>query len=139
MMTTKKTANEDRSLDDILKDLRAWSKEAVTVARKAEELEKILVRARGTLEIPLRKRIAALDEGRYRVGDEGPTTELRAAIEDLLARAPRTFQDLMDLTGARRGRVSGVIVALQQEGLVANKGLPTRALWTMIKGKGVRS
>jgi myo-inositol catabolism protein IolC len=50
------------------------------------------------------------------VGDQTSTPDLRVAVEAILRERPTTFAELLAATGARRGRVSGVIVALQREG-----------------------
>lgn len=50
------------------------------------------------------------------VGDECEPAQLRAAVTMLLRERPFAFSELMVATGARRGRVSGVIVAMQREG-----------------------
>ncbi len=66
------------------------------------------------------------------VGDEGVTPELRAAVETILRVRPTTFAELLEATGARRGRVSGVIVELQREGAkIENHGDGRRARWFM--------
>lgn len=64
------------------------------------------------------------------VGDDGPMPELAATVEALIRDRPMTFAELLAATGARRGRVSGVIVALQRGGAaIENRGDPRRARW----------
>lgn len=48
------------------------------------------------------------------VGDATPTPELNAHVFRLLMLRPFAFSELMQVTGARRGRVSGAIVELQK-------------------------
>jgi hypothetical protein len=48
------------------------------------------------------------------IGDDAATPELYALIYRLLQIRPWAFSELMQVTGARRGRVSGAIVELQK-------------------------
>lgn len=64
------------------------------------------------------------------IGDETSQPELAAAVTALIRDRPMTFGELMAATGARRGRVSGVIVGLQRGGAgIENRGDPRRARW----------
>lgn len=68
----------------------------------------------------------------WSVGDEGSTDELTASISALLRHWPMTLSALMDATGARRGRISGVIVKLQRSGApVENLGDGHVAIWSL--------
>lgn len=50
------------------------------------------------------------------IGDETPTELLVFAVEEMLRRRAYTFAELTLATGARRGRLSGVIVRFQRAG-----------------------
>lgn len=64
------------------------------------------------------------------IGDEAPTAELRAIVVRMVRQRPWTFHELTEATGARRGRLSGVLVALQREGEpLVNLGTERRARW----------
>ncbi len=70
------------------------------------------------------------------VGDEAPTTVLYAAVERMLSTRPMTFAELTAATGARRGRLSGVIVQMQRSGrAIANRGTERRARWMLLPKK----
>lgn len=62
---------------------------------------------------------------------EPPTDELYSQIEELLRKKPHTFQELIELTGARGNRVSGVIHKLKlRDGIhLMNLGERRFALW----------
>lgn len=65
-------------------------------------------------------------------GDAVETQELYAHIERLITDRPFWFAELLDATGARRGRVSGAIVSFQHAGRkVMNLGTEARARWFM--------
>jgi hypothetical protein len=73
----------------------------------------------------------------YFVGDEGPTPELIAVVERAIAERPRTLNELVEITGARRNRLSGVMVRLQHAGKpVENLGTDQRALWFIRRRPG---
>lgn len=67
------------------------------------------------------------------IGDEAPTAELSAAVEKMIAARPYTFAELTLATGARRGRLSGVLVRFQREGRqISNEGGSDRQYrWAM--------
>lgn len=68
----------------------------------------------------------------WSVGDGGSTDELTASISALLRHQPMTLSALMSATGARRGRISGVIVKLQRSGApVENLGDGHVAIWSL--------
>lgn len=50
------------------------------------------------------------------VGDDATTEDLAAAVERMIRDRPMTFGELTAATGARRGRLSGVIVQMQRDG-----------------------
>lgn len=63
--------------------------------------------------------------------DDGPTAELKLAVEKLIRHRPMLTQEIMMITGARRNRINGVLVKLQVAGLPV-KDLskdPRRSLW----------
>lgn len=67
------------------------------------------------------------------VGDDAPTQVLYAAMERMLAIRPMTFLELSAATGARRGRLSGVIVQMQRNGSpITNLGTERRARWFLL-------
>lgn len=65
------------------------------------------------------------------LGDSGPTPELIEVVGRLIRERPWTREELMKITGARAGRVSGAIVALQEDpaNRVVNVGTHARARW----------
>lgn len=74
-------------------------------------------------------------------GDGASTDVLYGEVYRLLREAPRSFAELMQLTGGRRGRVSGALVQLQREGKPLERlGTPEdptgrhRALWRIPGG-----
>lgn len=110
--------------------------EARQLRMQAEALEKKVLQAKGTQEIhkaaPAYTKATAYAEklDQYFIGDDGPTEQLMAVVQQLLTEHPMTFQDLLATTGARDNRVKGVIMRLQREGVrVINIGLPMRAVW----------
>ncbi len=89
--------------------------------KKIDDLE-VKIRARGTQDI--RKKSPLF------VGDEGPTSELKAVVKQAISVRGMTLQELSDVTGARRNRISGVLVKLQLDGeKVVNEGDGYRAIW----------
>lgn len=68
------------------------------------------------------------------VGDEAPTEIVNAAVAALVRYRPMRFQELLAATGARQGRVSGAIVALERdpESRLVNLDTPTRARWFIV-------
>lgn len=57
------------------------------------------------------------------LGDATPTEDLRVAVERLITSRPCTFSELYCATGARRGRLSGVLVDFQRDGRdITNRG-----------------
>lgn len=68
----------------------------------------------------------------WAVGDDGETEELRESVVALLRNRALTLQELVDATGARRNRISGVIVKLREAGVpVRNLGDGQRAIWSI--------
>lgn len=66
------------------------------------------------------------------IGDAVETQELYAHVERLITDRPFTFAELLDATGARRGRISGAIVSFQHAGRkVMNLGSESKARWFM--------
>lgn len=65
------------------------------------------------------------------VGDGASASEINAAVEALVKFKPMRFPELLAATGARQGRVSGAIVAMQRDGKsrIANLDSPMRARW----------
>lgn len=55
------------------------------------------------------------------VGDKSTPAELNAQVYRLTSASPLTFQQLEAATGARRGRVSGAIVAMQRNPKIAKR------------------
>ena len=112
---------------------------ALEMRTKAQELLDTAKRlegprlARGTGDVTAEARAASgaiASPGAYRVGDEGPTPELMQAVHRMLAEHPLTFQQILDMTGARANRVKGVIMRLQREGVpVVNIGTEAKAIW----------
>lgn len=71
------------------------------------------------------------------LGDQTPTDELVFAVETMLRRRAYTFAELTAATGARRGRLSGVIVKFQREGypIINDGGTPREYLWRLLPRK----
>lgn len=67
------------------------------------------------------------------IGDQTSTSELSAAVEKMITARPYTFAELTLATGARRGRLSGVLVKFQREGRhIANEdGTDRQYRWKM--------
>lgn len=67
------------------------------------------------------------------VGDQTETSELSNAVEKMITVRPYTFAELTLATGARRGRLSGVLVRFQREGReITNEGGSDRQYrWSM--------
>lgn len=66
------------------------------------------------------------------IGDNTEPAELRETIIRLIKKRAWTFADLLAATGARRGRVSGVIVDLQRTGAkIVNEGSERYARWRL--------
>lgn len=64
------------------------------------------------------------------IGDDTDVPTLQRHVETLISDRPMTFPELLAATKARRGRVSGAIVALQRDGQrILNLGTDRRALW----------
>lgn len=101
---------------------------AALIAEPAERVAKELRKMRATL-CPTRSQDDANDAKlvynhgtedmplwQWVIGDETPTEELVFVVETLLRRRAYTFAELTLATGARRGRLSGVIVRFQRAG-----------------------
>lgn len=67
------------------------------------------------------------------IGDQTSTAELSDAVEMMITRRPYTFAELTAATGARRGRLSGVLVKFQRDGRdIANEnGTDRQYRWKM--------
>lgn len=67
------------------------------------------------------------------IGDQTPTAELSAAVEKMITARPYTFAELTAATGARRGRLSGVLVKFQREGrdITNENGTDRQYRWKM--------
>lgn len=57
---------------------------------------------------------AAQKRSPWYVGDDGPTPDLIAAIAGACTEAPRGHAEIVELTGARPGRVSGALVEMRR-------------------------
>lgn len=64
-----------------------------------------------------------------RVGDDAAADVLRDTLEKLVAIRPMSLPELISATGARQGRVSGLIGQLKNQEKVTNIGSARRALW----------
>lgn len=68
-----------------------------------------------------------------RVGDHAPPERLEATIRCLCSGAPRTLQELIDLTGARQPRVNGARLQLERNGeKIVNLGSGKFARWYVL-------
>jgi hypothetical protein len=103
----------------------------------AEALEKKVQLARGTQQRVRRVSsaqniVVKPSHGPYWTGDEGPTEQLMAMIQQMLTERPRMFREIVEATGAGENRIKGVIMRLQREGVhvvdVAPEGTG-KALW----------
>jgi len=102
---------------------------------QAEELERTARMAKGTKDFKPAARGSAIVKparGPYWTGDEGPTEQLLAVIQQMLTDRPRLFREIVEATGAGENRIKGVIMRLQREGVrvvdVAPEGTG-KALW----------
>lgn len=110
-------------------EMRTKAQELLDTANKLEGSTRL---ARGTADVTAEARAVSVTAGPgvYRVGDEGPTPELMQAVRRMLVEHPMTFQEILDMTGARANRVKGVIMRLQREGTaVVNLGTEAKAIW----------
>lgn len=131
---------------DVTAEVHRMREEFARMERRAAELERTLARGTGdhteaaraaaaAVKVPSAAERAARERARasttaYHVGDEGPTPELKDVVERAIAERPRTTAELVEITGARRNRISGVIVKLQVAGVpVRNLGNGQHALW----------
>lgn len=134
--------------DALLAIREQHAREEAEARLKREEAEAAIARlARGTRDVdPSRlPAIPALmpsyppaKRSPYWVGDDGPTDELKAAILRAIQANPNgtTFQELLQLTGARGNRVSGAIVKLQRDGhRIKNLGDQRVARWWATSGR----
>ena len=76
---------------------------------------------------------AEIESGWYwKVGDNAPTTpDLRTAVENLLKWGPMTHKDLVDATGARPGRVQGLLVEWLSKGRLLRHGEARRQVYLL--------
>lgn len=67
------------------------------------------------------------------IGDQTQTADLAAAVEKMITARAYTFAELTAATGARRGRLSGVLVRFQREGrnIVNEDGTDRQYRWRM--------
>lgn len=64
------------------------------------------------------------------IGDDTPTADLSTTIEQLIKIRPMSLREIMAATGARMGRVSGVLVRFQRTGRpIENRGNARHGLW----------
>lgn len=72
----------------------------------------------------------------YIVGDEASAEQINNAVRALISFRPMRFPELLTATGARQGRVSGAIVAMQRDpkSRIANvdPDRPQRARWFIV-------
>lgn len=135
MNTSKRTNRNLLILETEIRDLRAGAEELAKRAAKLEE--QLRPSARGTGDVTEKAKAAvaqtiAIDPARpYFIGDATDTPTLIHTIERCISDRPRTLPELIELTGARRNRISGALVKLQvkRPGSVKNAGTNARALW----------
>ena len=70
---------------------------------------------------------------RVRVGDDGGTDALGAAVLSLIRRRPCPLREIVDATGARRSRISGAITRLRRTHAIENRGNGRIARWYLPK------
>ena len=91
--------------------------------RKIEELAASIRLARGT-----RENVAPVKP--FFVGDATDTEVLWDAVDRAIRSRGMTLQEISDETGARRNRISGVLVKMQKHGTkIINEGNSFRAVW----------
>lgn len=95
------------------------AKQAVNLARGTGDVTDAAARA---VRKPTPPAAPKPEPVKTRVGDNGSTAELLAAVRALIAERPRTFVEILKETGARDGRVQGVLVRLQRYGIAVNMG-----------------
>lgn len=117
----------------VAKQASVQATEAVRVARGTGDHTAAAIAARRGAAEPKRPATPPAAQPpepvKTRVGDNGPTPELAAAVRALISERPRTFAELLEETGARQGRVSGVLVRLQTDDGAVNLGKANRAVW----------
>jgi biotin operon repressor len=87
-------------------------------------------------ELKQKQLIRKPEQGKWWIGDETSTDELIAKVHEVISNRPRTLQELHEVIGASRARVSGAIVRLQVNGYpVQNLGTKYRALWWLPSAK----
>lgn len=112
-------------MTDPVKELNATARQLKVIHAKLVRIvktqkEQTKVTARGTRE----------NVRPFFVGDESTTQELKSAVERAIRSRGMTLADLETETGARRNRISGVLVKLQREDVpVINEGDGYRAIW----------
>lgn len=68
-----------------------------------------------------------------RVGDHASPEKLEASVRFLCSDAPRTMQELVDLTGARQSRVNGARLQIERRGeRIVNLGSGKYARWYIL-------
>lgn len=149
---TEATSPLARRLETVLRGPRApLSLVALAAAVKEpdERVRKELRRMRGTLcatrapdDAPDARQVYnhgtnADPLWQWVLGDQTPTEELVFAVETMLRRRAYTFAELTAATGARRGRLSGVIVKFQREGypIINDGGTPREYRWRLLPRK----
>lgn len=134
MMTNAPKSTRTDSLEALRAQIHALKEQATKLEEKLE------ARARGTGDVTEKAiqaaALAALVDPDHRpffIGDETSTEILMATIIRAIEARPRTLLELVEITGARRNRISGALVKIQvqQPGRVKNQGNNYRALWYM--------
>ncbi len=129
--------NATTRLRKVTAELHAIREQAETLAERAKKLEATLAsmpapRAKGSREVTTQAAAAVKTSApAIKVGDETTTEILVEAVRQAITGRARTLQELIEVTGARRNRISGVLVRLQvaNPGIVKNLGTNARAIW----------
>lgn len=116
-MPNSNTRKHDKASSDDLEAIRD------ALVRLNERLDARI--AKGTRDVTrdAREAVVMVDPGppaKIKVGDNGTTDELARVVEYLIVERPRTFRELLEMTGARQGRVSGVLEKLKLARPVVN-------------------
>ena len=129
-MPTKRT-KMNTSIPEIVAELHDIREKSESLAEQTKRLEESLRLARGTGDHTAKAIAARGAKGSFNIGDNTDTPTLIATVERAITGYARTLRELVELTGARRNRISGALVKIQvaHPTSVQNVGNDARALW----------
>ncbi len=120
-----------RTNTDITTELKTIRENAESLAEQTKKLEAQLRLARGTRDNVTKAIAMNGTQGPLFIGDETDTSTLINTIERAITGRARTLRELIEITGARRNRISGALVKLQvaKPNVVRNLGDESRAIY----------